>query len=145
MSAGLRLKNMPSHCPFCASIYAHVPGDVGGTPYGDSFERERRLLGKLVKFRQMRSGACLVRLSSTGGGASMDPWEVQLLAHAARSGVILIHAGLRVCFLFHASAAPLLVGFTCSLKMLCSGRAVGFLLLPGDRLLRLSVARKRMR
>ena len=126
-------------------MYAHAAGDIGGTPYGDSFERERRLLGKLVKFRQMRSGACLARLSSTDGGASMDPWEVQLLAHAARSGVILIHAGLRACFLFHASTTPLLVGVTCSLKMLCSGRALGFLLLPGDRLLRLSVARKRVR
>ena len=125
-------------------MYAHAAGDIGGTPYGESFERERQLLEKLVKFKHMRSGACVVRLSSRGGGASMDPWEVQLLAHAARmqypSGVILMHVELRACFLFHVSATPRLAGFTCSLKLLRSGCAIGFVLLPGDRLRRLRVA-----
>ena len=139
---------MPSPCPFCTALYAHVPGDIGGTPYGEYFEREKKLLEKLVKFKQVRSGACMVRLSSRGGLASMEPWEAQLIAHAARmqypSGVILTHARRRACFLFHVSAAPRLVGFTCSIRLLRSGCAIGFVLLPRDRLLRLNVAHKRV-
>ena len=121
-------------CPHCSECHgAH--GDVGGTAYADVADRGRRLLERLCKYRRVRIVAFAIQLRAIACCAPLRPRDLQLLAHSARAhypcGIVLVHEGLRACFLFRATAPPQFVSFDCCLRLLRSGNAAGFLLLRG--------------
>ena len=137
-----------SLCPFCSSLHACAPGDVGGTAYAhvghaDVGQADWKLIEKLFKFRMVRTGAFSVRLCSAGGGGRAQPRDLQVFANGARypHGIILVHEGLRACFLFRASQPPRLVNLACGLRFLQTKTAAGYALLARERLCCLSVSR----
>ena len=132
-----------SLCPFCSSRHACAPGDIGGTAYADMGQAEMRLIDKLFRFRLVRAGSFVVRMCSAGGFGRAQPRDLQVFANVAgyTHGILLVHEGLRACFLFRAAQLPRLVSLSCGLRLLHSGCVAGFVLLSRERLRRLSVMR----
>ena len=147
-----------SLCPFCSSRHACDPGDIGGTAYADMApgdlggtaypdggQAEWRLIEKLFKFKLVRAGAFVVRLRAACGCGRGQPRDIQLFANGAgySHGILVVHEGLRACFLFRAAQPPQLVSLSCGLRLMETGTAAGFALTPRERLRWLSVSRSK--
>ena len=120
-------------CPHCLACRG-VHGDVGGAEDAEAIDRDRRLLGKLCKYRRVRSGSFVVQICYIGGCA-VAASELQWLAFVVRAqypgGILLVHEDLRACFHFTATSPPRLVSVACCLRLLRSGCAAGLVLLRG--------------